>query len=294
MFYDIKKNKIDTIDEQLALQNLLGLDDADFEKMRAVEDEIIKNSEETFARKTKTFEKFLAGRTLREAILEEEEKISKESEKNPMKLRINDDLYTEVALKKKIKKLPSDKMPIIIAGGSFNAKGRNTDLTNEGRNIIKKLLEKIDSEKAYFVVGHKMNGYEKAVLDIAKDLNKNIEVDAIVPKMVSKEVENGLQNKNIGICISPESEDFGIYKSFNYEIFERRSSVVIAFDGNSPVSNLVQEAKNGKGKSKIYVNQEIPTLKEKANSLHGYVVPFSLSDNIVDRIIEDNPEIIAN
>ena len=41
------------------------------------------------------------------------------------------------------------------------------------------------------------------------------------------------------------------YKSFNYEIFERRKSIVIAFDGNSAVSNLVQEAKNGKAKSKI-------------------------------------------
>lgn len=64
-----------------------------------------------------------------------------------------------------------------------------------------------------------------------------------------------MENDNItGIRISTESEELGIYKSFNYEIFERRKSIVLAFDGNSPVSNLVQEAKNGKGKSKVYVN----------------------------------------
>lgn len=83
-------------------------------------------------------------------------------------------------------------------------------------------------------------------------------------------------------------------KSFNYEIFERRSSVVLAFDGNSPVSNLVQEAKNGKGKSKIYVNSENTLLKDKANMLGGYVIPFNLNENIVDKILYDNPEIATN
>ncbi len=284
---------VDTIDEQLALQNLLGLNEDDFAQMRKVEDEIIENSAKAFERKNKKFKKFIANRTLREALLEEENKYINQSMNNPMKLRLNENLETSVALKKKIKTLPEDKVPIIIAGGSFNAKGRETILTEEGRKIIKKLLQNVSTEKAYFVVGHKMNGYEKAVLDVAKDLNKDFEVDAIVPKMVSKTVEEGLKDEELnGICISPESEDFGIYKSFNYEIFERRSSVVIAFDGNSPVSNLVQEAKNGKGKAKIYVNEEIPTLREKADSLGGYVVPFNLNGDIVDKILEDNPEIM--
>ena len=84
------------------------------------------------------------------------------------------------------------------------------------------------------------------------------------------------------------------FKSFNYEIFERRKSIVIAFDGNSPVLNLVQEAKNGKGKSKIYVNQENELLKQKASTLEGYVVPFEMKDNIVNKIFEDNPEILSD
>ena len=82
-----------------------------------------------------------------------------------------------------------------------------------------------------------------------------------------------------------------IFKSFNYEIFERRNSVVMAFDGNWPVSNLVQEAKNGKGKAKIYVNEETPILLDKARSLGGYVIPFNVRQNIVQKILEDNPEI---
>ena len=42
-----------------------------------------------------------------------------------------------------------------------------------------------------------------------------------------------VKNDLNGVCISTESEELGIYKSFNYEIFERRPSVVLAFDGNS-------------------------------------------------------------
>ena len=111
--------------------------------------------------------------------------------------------------------------------------------------------------------------------------------------MISEEVRSRLLEKQLrGICISTESEELGIYKSFNYEIFERRTSIVIAFDGNSPVANLVQEAKNGKGKSKIYVNEECNALKEKAKSLGGYVVPFKINQNIVEKILKDTPEII--
>ena len=140
-----------------------------------------------------------------------------------------------------------------------------------------------------------MQGYEKAIIDISKELNKKFEINAIVPKVVTENVKDRLLDDSVdGICISTESEELGIYKSFNYEIFERRKSIVIAFDGNSPVLNLVQEAKNGKGKSKIYVNQENQLLREKADTLEGYVVPFEMRENIVEKIFEDNPEILSD
>ena len=75
-------------------------------------------------------------------------------------------------------------------------------------------------------------------------------------------------------------------------VAEKITKFDLPFDGNSPVLNLVQEAKNGKGKSKIYVNQENELLKEKAETLEGYVVPFEMKDNIVEKIIKDNPEIM--
>lgn len=284
-----------TVDEQLAIQNLLGLNDHDFLKMRKVEDEIMKHEDKYFKEKSKKFNEFLAGRSIREAILDLEEKIEDENKNNNIPLRINNNIESEEILKNKIKPLPTDKMPIIIAGGSFNAKHRETRVTEQGIQMLEELITKIDNQKAYFVIGHKVEGYEKALINLTNKLHKKFEIYAIIPKMISKEVgERLLSNEINGIRISTESEEFGIYKSFNYEIFERRSSIVVAFDGNSPVSNLVQEAKNGKGKSSIYVNTENYNLRVKAKSLQGYVVPFDLNDTdaIIEKILGDNLEVI--
>lgn len=283
----------DTFDEQLALQNLLGLTEDDFKKMRDVENEIISHRERYFEEKSKKFEKFLAGRTIKEAVLELEERNMKETE-NQGELRISNSLDTETELKQKITNLPTDKVPVVIAGGSFNTKGRETFVTEEGLNILREFIKNVDNEKVYFVIGHKVQGYEKAIIDISKELNKKFEINAIVPKVVTQKVKERLLDDSInGICISTETEELGIYKSFNYEIFERRKAIVIVFDGNSPALNLIQEAKNGKGKSKIYVNKENQLLREKADTLEGYVVPFEMQDKIVSKIFEDNPEILS-
>lgn len=283
---------VDTIDEQLALSNLQEVTEEEFEKMRKVEDEIISRRKEYFKEKSKKFEKFLDGRTIKQAILSEQENNIKNSSIVTINMRINSKLDSRKELDVKIKELPENKLPIIIAGGSFNSTDRETQMTSEGRKILEDLIDKIDSKKVYFAIGHKVQAYEKAVIDIIEEKNKDIEVYSIIPNMISKQEKENLEKANItGIRISTESEEMGIYKSFNYEIFERRKSIVIAFDGNSPVANLVQEAKNGKGKAKIYVNKEVTALKDKARSLKGYVVPFYLKDNIVERILEENPEI---
>ena len=166
----------DTIDEQLALQNLLNLQEADFAKMRAVEDEIMSNSEKYFIEKSQKFDEFLAGRTIREALLKLEDDIDEESKKYKLKLRLNNKVDSEEILKEKIKLLPENKMPIIIAGGSFNAKGIKTFLDNREVEILEELLENLDSEKVYFVIGHKVKGYEKEIIEISKRLNKNFEI----------------------------------------------------------------------------------------------------------------------
>ena len=283
---------IDTIDEQLALQNLLGLNENDFEKMRQVEDEVMEHGQKYFEEKSKKFEEILAGRTLRETILALEEEYEKENKDKKIQWRITDKVLAEDYLKDMVKPLPLHKVPIVIAGGSFNARGIHTNVEEAGKLILEKLVKTANTENSYFVVGHSIRGYEKEIIEICKRQHKDFEIYAIIPKMITKEVKERILNSGItGIAISIENESSGIYKSFNYELFERIKSVVIAFDGNSPVSNLVQEAKNGKGKAKIYVNNDNENLAQKARTLEGYVTPFELDNDIVRKILKDNPEI---
>lgn len=278
----------DTIDEQLALQNLLNLSSEDFKKMRDAEDEIIKNSTDYFKKNTIRFNKFLGNRTIRDAILEAENKNLKSNKRKIIKLKLNNKLFSEELLKNIIKEFPEDKIPIIIAGGSFNAQNKETIIDINGKRILENLIKKLDDKKVFFVIGHKLQAYEKLILDLSNKLNKHFEIYCIVPKMLKKENIKSLLTSNIsGVRISTESEEFGIYKSFNYEIFERRPSIVIIFDGNAPALNLIQEAKNGKAKSKIYVNSEKDSLRYKAKTLRGYVTLFKLNENIEDNIIDD-------
>jgi len=66
----------------------------------------------------------------------------------------------------------------------------------------------------------------------------------------------------------------GTYKSFAYEIFKRRPSRLIAFDGNIAGANLIQEAKNSRYPCQIYVSRRCKPLRIKVESLEGYVMLF--------------------
>ena len=100
-----------------------------------------------------------------------------------------------------------------------------------------------------------------------------------------------LSEANItGIRLSIESQEMGIYKSFNYEIFERRNSFLFAFDGNSAIANLVQEAIMVK-ETTIFLNPKSEILRVKAKSLKGYVTLFGSTRGIVDSIVLDTYDI---
>ena len=68
-----------------------------------------------------------------------------------------------------------DKLPIVIAGGSFNSQGVVTKLCRNAKICMKELIEELDENKVYFLIGHKMQGYEKALIDTIKKSNKNFE-----------------------------------------------------------------------------------------------------------------------
>ena len=82
---------------------------------------------------------------------------------------------------------------------------------------------------------------------------------------------------NIAISWVP----MGLYKSFSYEIFKRRPSVLLAFDGNSSALNLIQEARNSREKCRIYINPRSRGLAVKVKTLEGYVRPLCDAEGIL-------------
>ena len=269
---------ITSMEEQLSLENLIKLSDEDIEEICATEKELIKENKENFEIKKVHFDKFLNGRTIEEAI-KNQISINRELSSS-LNIIGNTKLKSEVVFKEKIKALPLDRLPIVIAGGSFNTAFRKTKMNKEDQVIIDNLLNNLDPEKVYFVVGNKVNGYEKYLIK----KNKKFDIFAIVPSLISQEEYEVLNKTACHICVSIETLRMALYKSFNYEIFERRSSVVVVLDGNSAAANLIQEAKNGKAKAKIYISAKANNLKDKALSLKGYVKIIDNKTNIIKDI----------
>ena len=268
----------DSIDEQLALSNFLKITDSEFIQMKTAEDAIIARQKENFVRKFQTFTARRGNRSVLEYYLEELYK--EDTDISPVKFEISKQPSYPV-FKSKIAELPWDKYPIIIAGGSFTSSDTSQKVSDSDQRLLDTLLECLDPEKVFFVVGHKLLGHEKYIVQN----NRRFDIYCIIPSLMDQKQIRRLSQAAIkGIRISTESQEMGIYKSFNYEIFERRNCTLFAFDGNSSVANLVQEARNGKGQANIFLYPKSSMLKAKAASLEGYVTIHASADDAVQKI----------
>ena len=268
----------DSIDEQLALSNFLKITDQEFLQMKAAEDAIISRQAENFSRKFQAFNVLRGNRSVREYYLEE---LGKEpGDISNVKFEIYKQPSYPV-FKDKIAELPWDKYPIVIAGGSFTSSNDARKISDGDKEILDALLEKLDPQKVFFVVGHKLQGHERYIVEN----NRKFDIYSIIPSLMDKKQIQRLARADVkGIRLSTESQEMGIYKSFNYEIFERRNCVLVAFDGNSSVANLVQEARNGKGKARIFLYPKSAMLKAKAASLEGYVTIHASAEDVIGKI----------
>ena len=252
------------IDEQLSLEKLLGLTHAELLQMRKAEDTIIAKSLSVFHRKIASFAKNCSEsvESYYQAQIQKTDPIQSDLWLNAGKLK------SAEILKAQIEPLPDEGIPVIIAGGSFSGDRRTGKLTEEGKELIDRLLDRADHERVFFVVGHRMSGYERYLVEQNQG---RFLIYAFVPTALTASECDRLQRSGVRIRLSIEASGNGVYKSFAYEIFKRRDSVLIAFDGKSPAANLVQEAKNGRAKCRILINGRSRALRAKARALEGYV-----------------------
>jgi adenosine deaminase len=268
-----------SIDEQLSLANMLGLSDAELKLMKDAESQIIEEGQEAYSTKKAAFSALLKNRDMEDVLLEKMKvvKISGGKAKKDTRVDANQEL------KEQISEITWDRFPIVLIGGSFNTENRATKVTKKAVEQLDALLEYLNPDEVCFVIGHKLAGYEKYLLN---HNTKGFRIYAVVPSLIDKKEVEKIKAYGVQVRVSTESQGMGIYKSFNYEIFERRPSMVVAYDGNSAAANLIQEAKNGKGRSAIFVWGHSKPLMQKAKSLHGYVYDFDEEKPMVDRIIE--------
>ena len=255
----------DSIDEQLALERLLDLSYEDMMKMRRAEDDILSRSLSVFVEKAERFVRLTDGQSVEEYL---QRKIRKAASEETQTAIISDKLDSAACLQEQIRGLPVDKVPVVVLGGSFNSSRHNTRIRKDLRALLKSLLERLDPERVCFVIGSRLTGYERELAAMAKD---RFEVFAIVPTRVTAAEARRIKSCVAGVRVSIEPTEMGLYKSFAYEIFKRRPSVVIALDGNSAGANTIQEAKNGKRKAWVFVNRHARVLYAKAQAIQGYV-----------------------
>lgn len=273
----------DGIDEQLALTNFLKVTDEEFLQMKATEDTITTRQARSFQRKSEAFQKALGSEDVEAYYWRQ---LCAHADTPDVNFDIRT-LPTYPVFRSQVQELPWDKYPIVIAGGSFTGAHSTTRVSDADKALLQALLDGLDPKKVFFVVGHRLKGHEKYIVEH----NPGFDIYCIIPSLMTPKQIAALQKASVtGIRISTEAQEMGIYKSFNYEIFERRNCVVFAFDGNSSVANLVQEARNGKGRAYIFIRPGSAMLKAKAASLRGYVTMYPSAEDAVGKILrlQDN------
>ena len=268
----------DSIDEQLALEKMLNLNRDELLAMRAAEEQVRQVGMAAMREKETAFRQEAGERDTAQFYLE---KIRNQMETNEELLALPEMPDSTELFAEQIRELPVDRVPVILIGGSFNNDRHMTRQKSEICRMLDRILETGDPQKMFLVIGHSLAGYERY---IAQKNQQKFELFAFVPSRMLPADAEKLKRTGIGIRVSIEPSSMGVYKSFSYEIFKRRPSVLIALDGNSSGANMIQEAKNGKRKCHIFVYERARMLREKAMNLQGYARLFGEEDGLAEEV----------
>ena len=277
----------DSIDEQLALERMLGVTHDEFLAMRKAEDAVMREGLADFTEKAERF-----GRALKGVIPEEEQAKGTEdavrayyesllaAPGGESASFVGSDTRRPAAelLADRIAELPESGFPIVIAGGSFNNDRHRTSLREDGKRLIDRLVDGLDPEKCFFVIGQSIRGYERYL--VQKSCGR-FRIYAFVPAMLDIAQAGRIRRAGVSVRVAIEPESMGVYKSIVYEVFKHRNAALIAFDGNSAGANLIQEAKMAKYRCRIFASAHSRSLRAKAVSLKGYVTLFDNEEDVL-------------
>lgn len=269
----------DSIDEQQALFTLLNLSLAEQQAMCRAEKKAMTFGEEGFQAKTAAFRQARGHRSLTSFFTK---RIADSMNEPSLIITSRPMLDGRAALQDCIRPLPYDKKAIVICGGSFNNDQNDVRVKEKGKKVLDRLLAQADPKMVFFVIGDRLNGYEKYLLDHNQG---RFEVYAFVPRVLSSGQVHRLRTCGAAIRVGTESSRMGLYKSVVYEIFKHRSSILVAFCGHAAGENLIQEANNAKYETRIFVDRSDRVLRAKAQSLQGYVTLFE-DESIVPEILK--------
>ncbi|MBQ8094035.1 MAG: adenosine deaminase [Clostridia bacterium] len=254
----------DSIEEELALEKLLDLSFEELCQMRTADRQVCETGQTAFAAKLQVFNNAVGTEKADAYYARQYEAVNMP---HLMLWQESHSVDARQALANQIKPLPSG-MPIVIAGGSFNNSQHRTVMRDIGKKLIDACLDTMDETQTYFVIGHRLTGYEQYLVERNQG---RFPVYAIVPTMLTNAQYARLRKSGVHIRVSIEPSGISLYKSFAYELFKRSNAILIALDGNSAAANLLQEAKNGKYKSLMLIDGHSRSLTSKAQTLHGYV-----------------------
>ena len=269
----------DSIDEELALEKLLHLSHEQLLQIRGIEERIFEDSMDVFRQKEEAFRAHCGGRSAEETLRGD---LSRAADPASVYWLSSGRTEAALALRGQIVPLPAGLFPVLVAGGSFNSDNRRTQVRPEGLRILDELLEKGDPQKLYFFIGHKLTGYEGYLLEQNRG---RFRIICLVPSMLSRVERERLQKSGVEVHLAVEPTGMGLYKSFAYEIFKRVPSALLAFDGNSAALNLIQEARNGREKCRIFINGRCRSLRAKAEMLQGYVKVFRPEEDVAGEVL---------
>ena len=274
----------DSLDEQLSLEKMLDLSTEEMYRMRECEERVLQDSLKCFAEKQDAWEK----KNVRDTAAWFRARIGENSGALHTSFMEEEKLDAEEVLADRIEDLPQEGMPVVLVGGSFNNDRRSTVVREDGKRLIDEILKHADPDNVFFVIGHRQCGYERYLLDQNRTVYQNrFRIFSMIPTRITSRQAARLRKSDAGIRISIEPSAIGLYKSCAYEVFKQRKAILLALDGNSAGANMIQEAKNAKYKSRIYVSTHSRLLKAKAESLEGYVTLFAEPEEILPRLLED-------